>query len=210
MAARCLLIILAASVVLNSHSPAAASWKPVSSADGIQVYTQPVEGSDMDAFRGVAVVDAPIESVAAVINDIPAQPRWMASCTEARVIKELGENAVLIYRVTKAPWPVSDRDMVIVSTAVIEPGGRRIVANFAATDNHGVPPRNGVVRIRKMRGQWILEKLSPDRTRVSLTVHSDPGGSLPPSVANRASRDIPLKTLRGLRRIVREPKYNTR
>ncbi len=202
-----LLVLVMNSTVHVSYADAVENWKLVKNADGIQIYTMPLEGSDVDAFRGVVVVDASLTSVLAVINDVPSQPRWMASCAEARVLRRINGNRAIVYRVTKAPWPVSDRDMVIISTVTVAPGGRTAVVTFAITEDHKVPLRPGTVRMKEMEGKWILERLADDKTRVILQVRSNPGGSIPSSVANMASRSIPFKTLQGLRRTVKEPKY---
>ena len=39
-------------------------------------------------------------------------PRWMHNCIEARLVKKMSASERMTYSATKAPWPVSTRDMV--------------------------------------------------------------------------------------------------
>ena len=49
----------------------------------------------------------------AVIADVPRQTEWMYDCDESRLIRADGPDVVLLYNRTSAPWPASDRDVVL-------------------------------------------------------------------------------------------------
>jgi len=59
----------------------------------------------------------------------------------------------------------------------------------------------------EISGKWVLTPINRDHTRAVYTVKSNPGGSLPKSLANLKSKDIPYNTLMGLKMMVKKDKY---
>jgi len=65
---------------------------------------------------GSADIDASIDVVYAVFKDIPAATQWMADCKENREIRKIDEYTSVQFNITKAPWPVSDREALCIVT----------------------------------------------------------------------------------------------
>ena len=61
------------------------------------------------------------------------------------------------------------------------------------------------VRMR-IEGYYELEELSPTQTRVKYYVDADPAGQIPKWLIRLASEESPLRTIKGLRRRVKESK----
>lgn len=184
------------------------AWTVVKHREGIVVSTRPVPGSPVDEFSGTALLTARLETVLAVLRDVAAQPRWMDRCRESRLIDEMSLRERLIYNVTALPWPLKDRDVVVRQGLTVDAQGRVHIA-FSAIDGI-VPPRPGTVRMRVLSGSWILESVDRGHTRVTYTIRTNPGGSLPSLMANYASRQIPLRTIVGLRRMAAAADYQER
>jgi hypothetical protein len=182
-------------------------WREVKHSNGVRVFTRPSEGSPLDEFKGVTIIDAPLEVIVEVIRDVPAQPEWMADCIEARVVKQFGENDYLVYSMNSAPWPVSNRDVIVRSkgTANMEKGTVSII--FTALKDSPVPIRAGVVRITDLLGQWHLKKISSSKTEVIFIIKANPAGNIPASIANMSSREIPYRTLLNLKKMAKKEKY---
>jgi hypothetical protein len=179
------------------------AWTEVTTEDGITVEQQPVPGRGMPKFRGRGEVAADIDAILAVINDASGHTDWMPDCAESRVLRADGELTYL-YRRTSAPWPVSDRDVVIVSRTEVVLPDRLVLVHFEAVADPSVPTPRGVVRMPHLRGHYRIERVSPDRAQVEIEVDVDPGGSLPTSLAAGTARDNPRRTLLGLRAEVAE------
>jgi hypothetical protein len=175
-----------------------AGWTQVALEDGITVEQQAVPGRGMPKFRGRGEVGAGVDEILAVISDASRHTDWMPDCAESRVVASKGE-VTYLYRRNAAPWPVSDRDVVIASrTEVVEPG-ELVLVHFESVTEPSVATPSGVVRMPHLAGHYRIQRVGPARSEVELEVDADPGGSLPASLAAGTARDNPLQTLLALR-----------
>jgi hypothetical protein len=200
-------VILSFLVAMPAGVMAANDWKLAVQKNGIDVSIRPVKGSDLDEFMGTADIDASIDVVYAVIKDIPAATQWMADCKENREIRKIDEYTSVQFNVTKAPWPVSDREALCIVTEKKDEKTGKITIEFHETNDPPVPVGKGNVRMPEISGQWILTPINRDHTKVLYTVKSNPGGTLPKALANMKSKDIPYNTLMGLKMMVKKDKY---
>lgn len=175
------------------------AWRPLVDQDGVSVVERIAAGRTLPELRAVGEIDAGLFEVLAVISDIPEQVRWMHDCVESRLLRREAGEVSLLYNRTTAPWPVSDRDVVLrTETILIEPLEHAAV-RFSNVSDPGTPEIDGFVRIPRLLGEYDLVALSPTRTRVTYTLDLDPGGSIPGWVAARTARETPLRTLLGLK-----------
>jgi hypothetical protein len=58
-----------------------------------------------------------------------------------------------------------------------------------------------------MKGQFQLIPVTPNTTQVIYEMHIELGGSLPSGVVNAAIIDTPFYTLKNMRTVVTEPRY---
>ena len=177
---------------------ARAEWQTVATEQGVEVSQQPVEGRDLPMFRGVGDVEASLSDILEVIGDVAEHTRWMPDCAESRLLREEGD-VLYVYRRTSAPWPVSDRDVVIRSRTEVIETDVEVHVYFEAVDEPAVAPDSGAIRMPHLSGHYKLRALGPARTRVEYQVDVDPGGRLPGWLAAGTSRDNPIRTLVGLR-----------
>ena len=201
-------IIIASLLVVSAAALwAQGEWSLVRNSDGIRVFTKPSENSSLDQFMGKTVVDAKLEIVVELIRDVDAQPQWMADCIEARVVKKYTEEDILVYNVTRAPWPVSNRDVVVRSRGGIDVKSGKVSIIFNAVKDSPVPPRSGIVRMTDLLGQWHLKKVGDNQTEVTYIMRANPAGNIPASIANMTSKNIPFRTLTNMKQMVKKDKY---
>jgi hypothetical protein len=200
----CAVLLLA--LLPGVDAAAKPGWKHVLREDGVTVSTREVPGRGFPTFRGVGVIHAGIFDVLAVISDIKRYPQWVESCKEARLLKKINELERMIYQRTDVPWPISDRDSVNRSLAVVDLKRQRVNIKFWAIKSKRKPPVDGVVRMVKLRGHYLLTALGANKTRIDFKVDADPGGLLPTWLAKLATRRLPLKSIQGLRKQVRRTK----
>ncbi|MBY0400110.1 START domain-containing protein [Myxococcota bacterium] len=174
-----------------------APWTLVRDRDGIAVHTRPVEGSGILEFKGTALVAASVERIRAILRNVDDFELWFPNTSEARLLSR--ENGVQFqYTVIDAPWPVSDRDNVFRSETHHDPTtGIVRIAVTAAPDRH--PEHPDRVRVRHARGQWLLEPVEAERTRVTFTMHLEPGGGVPQWLLNSQVVETPFEALGNLR-----------
>jgi len=177
-------------------------WNLLRDEQGIRIYSRPVPGSSIDEYMGVTIIKAPVETVQKVLGDISSHVIWRYNCIESRIIRKKDDSDMIIYTITKTPWPLSYRDVVLNVTRRILPDKNTVIINMKALTQNLVPMSKKYVRIRKLEGKWVLERKGAGRTLITYTNMLDPAGSIPESMANRASSEMPFNTLRGLHRMV--------
>lgn len=177
-------------------------WRPVVAKEGVRVEQRLAPDRILPELRATVEIDAGIFEVLAVIRDVPRQTEWMADCVESRRLREEGSAVSVLYNRTGAPWPVSDRDVVLRAETILLEHEAIARVRFANVADPAAPPIDGFVRMPRLVGEYELAALAPDRTRVVYRLDIDPGGSLPAWAVTRTTRDTPLYTLLGLRRQV--------
>ncbi len=191
-------IVIIIIFALISSARASDKWNQEFTKEGISVYTRVVSGSPLKAFKAECDIHASIEIVNSILCDNPGQINWMPDCIVSYDLRSSSKGLLLAYNETKAPV-VNNRD-VIVETG-IRKEKNRIVHEFRAVDRPDlVPEIKGKVRIKDMSGSWELT-FSGGYTHVIYIVIANPGGVIPVWLSNMASKDIPYRTLAGLRKI---------
>lgn len=185
----------------------AGEWKEVRNEQGIRVYTRSFEGSDMDEFRGVGVINAGIDVIGEVLRDIPALTQWMPDLKYAKIVSMKNRNNLIIYNVIHGPGPVSDRDVFVESKASADYDKGVVTITMRAVMKNSRGLRSGCERVAFLNGMYILKYLDRGKTQVTYQVKSDPGGWIPASIANMTSKEFPYKTLLGLRKMVTKNTY---
>jgi hypothetical protein len=167
----------------------AGDWEEITSEDGVVTWQRSVAGTSLVEFRGHGVVNAPIVKVAAVIRLNAREVEWMEDCTGSPF------------------FFISDRDTVVRARGSVDQKKREIRVDFRSTEDKRVPPRPDAVRMPSVVGSWVMTELDPHTTDVVYQIHADPGGSLPKWVVNFASKELPLSTIKNLRRQVLKAGY---
>lgn len=201
-------LVVGAGLVLACCTPAAAfaadpPWKRVSNDEGIVVSVREVPDKPYVEFRGVGVVPANLFQVLAVLDDSSRHCDWQANCKVSRVVKTVDEFERYIYHRIAAPWPVSDRDVVVHATVSADLDKRVVTSHFRATNLAGHPPQSGIVRMPELNGFYKCEWIDENSTRVTYQVIAATGGLLPAWLSNRANRKLPFGTLQGMRKQVK-------
>ena len=200
-------LALAPPLARADEAPALGPWERVQDKDGIVVDRRAVAGSQLKEFRGRGLVAVPLPVALAVLLDSDHSTEWMDRCNGSRLIQHESPKENLIYNRTHSPWPVSDRDTVLRITVHPDAEAHALQLDFVSTESADVPPVKHVVRMPKVTGHWRIRAADGGRgTEVEYQVHADPGGSLPDWISNMVSRQLPFRTLLGLRaQVVRRP-----
>jgi len=195
---RTLTCSLAASLLITLSAPSFA-WQlePTDESSNVKVWTEVMPSSSFKAFKGEIVINADIQTVFKVITDTANYPKWYHNSKEARTLKKLNDKQSLSYSITSAPWPVSNRDSVTLSTKNRLENGDYLIELKAQPDAY--PRQKGLIRIEKMEGYWKLEQQAAEQTKVTLQITAEPGGDLPSWLANSTVVEMPFNSLTNLK-----------
>jgi hypothetical protein len=182
-------------------------WKPHGKSNNVAIYARIRAGTSLKEFRAVGEIDASSRAVHSVIDDIENYSRFMPYTAECRLIKR-EENALITYQ-RLSPKIASDRDYTLRITTKSWPsnGGVAFLNEWTPANELGPPQKKGVVRVDRCEGAWLLEPISPNKTRATYSVFSDTGGAIPGWLANYASETGIGKLFAAVRKQVTDPKY---
>jgi carbon monoxide dehydrogenase subunit G len=104
-------------------------------------------------------IDAPIEEVWAIVEDVATAPEWQDGLEDMEVLETDGDGRVLVAN------SVSDAKVRKVSTRV----------RFEYTEPTGLTWTQEKGDLKSLVGAWELEDLGDGRTRATYRLEGDPG-----------------------------------
>jgi hypothetical protein len=154
---------------------------------GLAVYTREKPGMDVREVKAVGQVDAPPEKVFEVVTDYEHQIGNMPYIEKAQVFART-EKDVIFWAQADFPM-VSRRDWVVKSKLEKNLPGGVWRAGWEPVEVKEAPPAaDNVVRLKVNTGSWTLEPLDGGkRTLGTYQLLTDPGGSIPTFIANKAN-----------------------
>ena len=203
--------ILCISFAAATLAHAEENWEQVKQEDGITVWQRPVPGTSNVEFRGRGMVEAPMVQLAAVVFGGDRGTDWMHHCAENYTLETKSPDSIIVYnRVASGAFLVSDRDMVVNTTLLLQPDKKIVRINLKDMNYPNKPAPGGVVRLASLKGFWEFEQKADGKVEATYQIMSDPAGSLPMWLVNQQARDLPLLTIKGLRKQVAKTGYEKR
>jgi hypothetical protein len=183
------------------------SWKLAARDKDIVIYSRPHPGSPLKEFKATGSVDAPTNTVCAVIDDFQNYPKFMPSVAECRLIKRDGDSIVGYQRLS--PKVCADRDYTlrVWKESWRAPNGLVFMSRWSPANELGPPQSKGVVRVKVCEGKWLFEPEGLTKTRATYSVYTDTGGAIPSFIANHVSLTGIKRLFAAIRSQVKDPKY---
>ncbi len=189
-------------LVATGATAAAEPWRRGAEEDGVVLETRELAGQPMPEFRGTTIVAAELYDVAAVVDDLNHYCDWNKRCVKAREYQRVSDTERVFYTRSGAPWPLSDRDAVLLGRVTGLAEGNDVMVRFEAMADPRWPAVDGVVRMPVVKGHWRMVRIDAKTTKVEYQVQVDPGGIVPGWAAKLTAKQVPRDTLAGLRRQV--------
>ncbi|MFH0934745.1 MAG: START domain-containing protein [Pseudomonadota bacterium] len=197
-------LVIAVLLLLTTNQ--AAAWTLVKEQDGIQVQTRKLEDSAIAESLATVTVESGLAPIVALILDADNQYRWIDSVDHSERVEQISTTTSCNYTLSKAPWPVADRDAVVLTEASQDPATHVVQIRSHAVPER-LPEKKGVVRIMRVDSLWTLTPQPGGKVEISYRVHSEPGGQLPAWLINSVITDQPFNTLSKLRDIIGTAPY---
>ena len=179
------------------------AWQQVARDDGISVLARTPEGGSVSEVKATTLVDAPPHEVWRVIRDYTNYTKTMPYTQESRVLASEQEGKVTVfYCLVNAPL-VDKRDFIIrIRDESDWKDGQGFLKSAWTVTTDGAPAvRDGVVRVKLNNGYWLLEpREEGKKTFVTYYLYTDPGGSLPKWIADKANKTSVPDVLRAVRK----------
>jgi hypothetical protein len=202
------IVLLLSSLFSFSAYSETTAWKLEKEEKDInlKIFTREIAGSNLKEFKGEMLVKTKLTTIAALLLDGQAAPQWMHQCEKFEVVEQIDDLTAVVYFINGAPWPVSDRDAVVMTVMSQDPETLVLKAELNVI-NDRLPEDDDYVRIPHMKGFWLFEPKDEGQVLVTYQVHANPGGSLPNWLANSVVVDTPYYTMSNMLDMLKLKKY---
>ncbi len=157
------------------------------------MWTRDVDGSSVREIKAQTFVEIPAERVWSVLKDVEKYPEFMPYMVEVKVIERPAPDIATVYQCV-APPVVEKRDSIVEVVNTADERMGTYTTEWHSVDK-GPAPRENTVRVNGVRGQWLLERIGDAHTRLTYTLFTEPGGSVPGWIVNRANKRSAPKLL---------------
>ncbi|CAO1618345.1 unnamed protein product [Parajaminaea phylloscopi] len=157
-----------------------AKWKHLSDNRGVTVTQLDSIDPTLVVYRAEATfVGVGVWDIFASISSPGTRSFWDKSVEQTRLIDDIRGISAVWHTKTRAAWPVSPRDSVMVETSYKAPSSVHLFS-FSTDDRNLFPdipaPASGTIRTQVDLRGWSIEALSPTTVHVTLIEQSDPKG----------------------------------
>ena len=163
-------------------------------------------------FRGVTHVESRLSAFVALFDDFEAAPDWLYRTREITLIERLSDTESYVHSINAMPWPLKDRDIVLHSRRAQDPETYVLSANAVGVPDY-LPVDENYVRMPVIESSWTFTPLGDGRTQVDFRGFADPGGGVSSGMLARFQEmfisQAPYRSLRGLREVIGEAKYQS-
>lgn len=175
--------LLFTGLVFCLYSSAQDDWVLKKDKDDIVIYTRESADSPLKEYRASAIIKSPLPDVFRFLTDLNYRPAWVIKCAGLEIIDTLEEGGILYHTSYDIPWPLSDRDLVVVADIFYDKENRkaRLLTNISDTEH---PLQEGMVRMTRYKEDVFLEEIDSLHTEFKAEGFVDPGGSVPAWVVN--------------------------
>ena len=184
------------------------NWVEKNNGKGVTVSTSVVNGSTWQAIRAETVITSTKEKIKDLLLDDTKFGAYDDMFDFCQFIIRIDERTVIRRVAFKAIWPTSPRDFIVLTTWTDLPDGSILVSSKSAGNDVGAEEK-GFVRGNILCSGYHIRPytdgtsdIKPGQCKVTLSAHSDLGGSLPSSIINMLATAAPIKIMSSINDIV--------
>ncbi|PTQ90991.1 START domain-containing protein [Agitococcus lubricus] len=181
----------------------------VTDKQGIKIWTYEVPKSSLYGFKAVTTVKSSLSGLVGLITDTENASRWLYRTDSIDVLaRNDNEQNFTIRVVTDFPWPFKDREALVdVRISQDAKTGRVRIDSNESPNAANYPVKSCCLRMPVVQGYWLFKPLANGMVEVTMTGHAHPGGRIPTSIVNLLIQEHPYNSLRGLRKVISDAKY---
>jgi len=164
------------------------SWEFTKEVDHIKLYKNQDKNFKFVQYKAITIMPYALEKISTSIADHHTYTSWLSDCVGS---DRYGAD---IYLLMQPPWPLSQRQVWArlskrdyKNKTII----RLISLKHKQSSHHGI-------WFNHLYAKFVLEALSKNETKVTLTLLADPGGYLPSWMVNLMAWKIPYQSLNDL------------
>lgn len=203
-----LLLIIYGFVFAYPLSSQKSDWVFRKETEGIKAYTQKHDWSKFDEYRIETTIDGNLSAILAVFKDFDIYPVLFDGFDE--IINHVNEpDRYVNYITINTPFPARNRDGVYVNELKYNQDQKLLHIDITCSDEY-YNNDSGYVQIKNCNGFWDIKDIGGNKLKIVHQFVMDPGGNVPAFIINMQTVKNPLKTMKTLKKLILEPKYQNR
>lgn len=178
----------------TAYANTASDWHLEKQEEQITVYSKEKADSEFLQIKVEALLSANIAAVISHFGDKSECWDWQERCLSLNVVKEINLNEKLVHTVIDMPWPLTSRDFLLHSSVNVDPTTK--IVTLALRPYSEKELDNGVdldTKSEFVRGKsdvvYTMEPISKSSTKLTILMHTELGGDIPPSFVNSRLAD---------------------
>lgn len=179
------------------------NWELEKDKNNIKVFTLKKNNASIKDSKTELIINASAEKIKNEFLNIANHKIWMHRIIVSEPLKTIDTNKFYAYYEASAPWPVSNRDIIVLYSIQTKPNGTIFIT--AIGDADFLPKKKGKIRVPRSESSWELIPQNNNTTKVIHITSSDSGGSIPAWLANSVATETPFNTVSALKSIVEKP-----
>lgn len=201
-----LAILLLSTASLTFAQSTGEDWIYKGVKDGVKVFYR--KKTDIYELKLVTSIQTTLSGIIQLFHEVENYPLWGYKVKESRLLKRISETETIYYSRLDFPWPLDDRDLIFHSKLEQDPFTKRVTSTSVSLPDY-LPTYGGVVRIREANTKWVMIPGAGGWLYIEYYLHSDPGGSIPDWAVNLGIDMGPRETIKSLRTLLQQQKYQT-
>lgn len=187
----------------------ASSWEKIKEEDGIQIFKRDLPNTSLISFRGVGIVDAPVEKIVSIILDTGRAAEWAADLEESKVLEWKNQPMEYIeYNHIRMPLILSNRDFISNLKVSVDKNKKQVHVQYSTPNEQKYlkPYYDGNVLGDLDGSYFTLTSVNGGAsTQLDGVVVCDPKGVLPNWVVNLFQSSWPYDTIQSIRKQASKP-----
>ena len=173
-------------------------WELITDKENIQIYTRLTDVSPIKQLKVKAVFDTDVQTLLSVLNNVENYPKWVYKCMKAERLQSVSSGKFYYRTVSDLPWPVSDRDVVLLTKQwkVKETG---VYKTKSSAKPDFMSTVENIVRIPLYESAWTITPTEQNTVEIEYTALTEVGGQIPDWMVNLGLSAGPYETMRGLK-----------
>ena len=174
--------------------------------DSIKVYTCSKEESKFKSIKATFEVNATAPELAAMLMDIAGYKEWQYKTINPKILKWISKQELIYYVEIVAPWPVSNRDLIVHLKIDQDPLTKRMIFTANGLPDY-IPVKEGITRVPMSKSTWIVVPISSNKMQVEYSMNIDPSGSVPAWMVNMVCAEGPFESFYTLKNKIKGRNY---
>lgn len=193
-------------ILIAKLATAQDEWTFKTQSEGIKVYTNAKSTLKVKPIKVECIFNATPAQITAVLLDINNYTDWVYKNKVTSIVKLVSPTELYYYAEISMPWPAQNRDFTAHITATQNPDTKVITVDAPSVSGL-VPSKNGITRIKKSIGKWVMTPVGNNQTSIAYYLQIEPDAGAPAWLINLFLSDGPVESFKKLKLQVQKPAY---